>query len=252
MAKYDSSSKYAGYTTAPDLELGYGTTPALYPGIPADENELRWGFIRKVYSILSIQVLLTAAVSSFVVFTPAVVEFFMAHGWVLIMTSFVPLILLCPLYYYHQQHPVNLLLLGLFTAGISLSVGISCALTNGYIVLEALILTLAVVLSLTAYTHWAARRGHDFSFLGPILFTSLIVVVLFGFIQVFFPLGPISQMIYGGLTALIFSAYIVYDTDNLIKRYSYDEYIWASVALFLDIVNLFLAILEVLRSAQNN
>lgn len=50
--------------------------------------------------------------------------------------------------------------------------------------LEALILTAAVVLSLTAYTHWAARRGHDFSFLGPILFTSLIVVLLFGFIQV--------------------------------------------------------------------
>jgi len=58
---------------------------------------------------------------------------------------------------------------------------LNCA---GFIVLEALILTLAVVLSLTAYTHWAARRGHDFSFLGPILFTSLIVVLLFGFIQV--------------------------------------------------------------------
>lgn len=91
MAKYDSS-KYAGYSTTPDLEQGYGTTPALYPGIPADENELRWGFIRKVYSILSIQVLLTAAVSAFVVFTPAVLEFFVSHGWILMITSFAPLI----------------------------------------------------------------------------------------------------------------------------------------------------------------
>jgi FtsH-binding integral membrane protein len=52
------------------------------------------------------------------------------------------------------------------------------------IVLEALLLTAIVVVSLTAYTYWAAKNGHDFSFLGPILFTSLIVIVLFGFVQV--------------------------------------------------------------------
>lgn len=78
------------------------------------------------------------------------------------------------------------------------------------------------------------------------------VAICFIFEQAFFPLGPVSHMIYGGLSALIFSTYIVYDTDNLIKRYSYDEHIWASVALYLDIVNLFLALLEILRSVQDN
>ncbi|XP_024373107.1 BI1-like protein [Physcomitrium patens] len=250
MAKCDS--EYAGYGTSPDLEVGYGARPALYPGIYADENELRWGLIRKVYNILSIQVLLTAAVSAFVVFTPAALSFFAVHPWILFFASITPLILMCPLYYYRQQHPVNLVLLGLFTATISLSVGISCALTNGYIVLEALLLTAGVVLALTAYTLYAARKGHDFSFLGPILFTTLTIILLFGLIQVFFPLGPVSQMIYSGLTALLFSAYIVYDTDNLIKRYSYDEYIWASVALYLDILNLFLSLLQILRGMRDN
>lgn len=50
--------------------------------------------------------------------------------------------------------------------------------------LEALILTSAVVLSLTGYTFWASKRGQDFSFLGPILFASLIVLFLTGFLQV--------------------------------------------------------------------
>lgn len=54
----------------------------------------------------------------------------------------------------------------------------------GLIVLEALILTAAVVVSLTAYTYWAAKQGHDFSFLGPILFASIMVLFLFGIIQV--------------------------------------------------------------------
>ena len=58
------------------------------------------------------------------------------------------------------------------------------------------------------------------------------------------------MMIYGGLAALIFCGYIVYDTDNLIKRHSYDEYIWASVSLYIDIINLFLALLTLFRAAE--
>lgn len=55
---------------------------------------------------------------------------------------------------------------------------------TGKIVLEALILTSAVVSSLTGYTFWASKRGKDFSFLGPVLFASLIILILTGFIQV--------------------------------------------------------------------
>ncbi|CAK9223599.1 unnamed protein product [Sphagnum troendelagicum] len=123
---------------------------------------------------------------------------------------------------------------------------------TGIIVLEALILTAAVVVSLTAYTFWAASKGYDFSYLGPILFVGVIILILFGIIQTFFPLGPISMTIYGVLSSLIFSAYIIYDTDNLIKRYAYDEFIWASVALYLDVINLFLSLLEILRSIQSD
>jgi len=67
----------------------------------------------------------------------------------------------------------------------------------------------------------------------------------------FFPLGPTSVAVYGGFSALVFCGYIVYDTDNLIKRFTYDEYILASVALYLDILNLFLTILRILRQGDN-
>ena len=69
--------------------------------------------------------------------------------------------------------------------------------------------------------------------------------------QMFFPLGSTSVAIYSGISAIIFSDYIVYDTDNLIKRFTYDEYIWASVTLYLDILNLFLTIMRMLRSSDN-
>ncbi|XP_031249006.1 BI1-like protein [Pistacia vera] len=164
--------------------------------------------------------------------------------------SLLPFILLWPLHVYHQKHPVNLIVLGLFTVSISLPVAVTCANTEGRIVLEALILTSAVVCSLTGYTFWASKKGKDFSFLGPILFTSLIILILTSFMQMFFPLGSTTVAVYGGISALVFCGYIVYDTDNLIKRFTYDEYILASVALYLDILNLFISILRVLRSAD--
>ncbi len=50
------------------------------------------------------------------------------------------------------------------------------------------------------------------------LFSSLCALVIWGFIQMFFRPGPIGQMIYALLGALIFSGYIVYDTYLLLAR----------------------------------
>ncbi|MBA0710601.1 hypothetical protein Golax_009878, partial [Gossypium laxum] len=119
------------------------------------------------------------------------------------------------------------------------------------IVLEALILTAAVVTSLTGYTFWASKNGKDFNYLGPILFTSLVILVLTSLIQMFFPLGPTTTAIYGAISALVFCGFIVYDTDSLIKRFTYDDYILASATLYLDILNLFISIMRVLRSGDS-
>lgn len=232
-----------------DVESGERT---LYPTM-LESPELRWSFIRKVYSIITFQLLLTVAVASVVVFVPPIPRFFVSStpGLVLyIVLLFIPLITLCPLYYYHKKHPLNYFLLLLFTVTSAFPVGLACAFVSGKVILEAVILTTVVVFSLTLYTFWAARRGHDFSFLGPFLFAALLVLIVFAFIQILFPLGKLSHMIYGCLAAIIFSGYIVYDTDNLIKRYSYDEYIWASVSLYLDVINLFLSLLTVFRAAN--
>lgn len=235
-----------------DVEAGMGGRE-LYP-MMMESPELRWSFIRKVYSIISLQLLVTVAVAAVVVSVHPIAVFFVSTGAGLalyIVLIILPFIVLCPLYYYHQRHPVNYLLLGVFTVSLAFAVGLTCAFTSGKVILESVILTGAVVLSLTLYTFWAAKKGYDFNFLGPFLFGAIIVLFLFAMIQILFPLGKISVMIYGCLASIIFCGYIVYDTDNLIKRYSYDEYIWAAVALYLDIINLFLSLLTVFRAAES-
>ncbi|XP_075520521.1 protein LIFEGUARD 2-like [Primulina tabacum] len=233
-----------------DEEMGQ---QPLYP-MMLESPELRWSFIRKIYTIVSIQLLLTIGVAAVVVTVHPISRFFATTGAGLalyIVLIITPFIVLCPLYYYYQRHPLNYFLLGVFTVALAFAVGLTCAYTSGKVIMESVILTAVVVISLTLYTFWAAKRGQDFNFLGPFLFGSVVVLMLFALIQILFPLGRVSVMIYGCLASIIFCGYIIYDTDNLIKRYTYDEYIWAAVALYLDVINLFLSLLSLFRAAES-
>ncbi|XP_015578207.1 protein LIFEGUARD 2 [Ricinus communis] len=208
--------------------------------------ELHCFFIAKVYTIISIQLLVTVAVAATVNFVHPITNFILhtkAGLALYIVIIIIPFIVICPLYYYYRLRPVNYLLLGVFTTALGFLVGLTCAFTSGKVILESAILTAVAVVNLTLYTFWAAKRGHDFSFLGPFLFSAFIVLLLFSLVQIFLPLGKITKMIYGCLASILFCGYIIYDTDNLIKRYSYDGYIWAAVSLYLDIINIFFSLL---------
>ena len=50
--------------------------------------------------------------------------------------------------------------------------------------LEAAFLTTMVLVGLSLYTFWAARRGYDFKFLAPFLFVASLVLLLYLIMQV--------------------------------------------------------------------
>lgn len=70
-----------------DLEEG-----TLYPGLSYGENELRWGFIRKVYGILAAQILLTTLVSSFTVLYSPLNLLLRGNSGLLLFLMFLPFI----------------------------------------------------------------------------------------------------------------------------------------------------------------
>ncbi|CAN6439638.1 unnamed protein product [Victoria cruziana] len=233
-----------------DGDLEEGAAAPLYPAM-TENPEMRWAFIRKIYSILTVQLLLTVATCAVVVTVHPIVDFLTTTslGSAVLWSSLcLPFLFILLIWLFQQHHPLNFVLLGLFTLSISFLVGISCAYTDGWIILKAASVTAVIFVSLTLYTFWAARRGHDFQFLGPFLCCSLTALVFFGFLEIFFPFGPIASTIYGVIGTIVFSGYIIYDTDDLIKRYNYDQYIWASCRLYLDIINLFLYVLRLFGS----
>ena len=70
-----------------DLESG----ETLYPGLSYGENQLRWGFIRKVYGILAAQIVLTTIVSSVTVLYAPINDLLRGNSGLLLFLCFLPL-----------------------------------------------------------------------------------------------------------------------------------------------------------------
>ncbi|NP_001136515.1 Protein LIFEGUARD 2-like [Zea mays] len=245
-----------GHGKCHDVEACYPPGAAgggKYPYM-TENPQLRWAFIRKVYVIVCLQLLLTVAVAATVNLVRAIGDFFLSRTmgamFAIIGVIVAPILVMIPMIIYRKRHPVNLALLALFTVCISFAVGLSCLTANGPVILEAVVITMVVVLGLTFYTFWAAKRGYEFEFLGPFLVSACLILMLFSLLRIIFPLGRTGTMVYGCIAALVFSGFIIYDTDNLIRVYSYDEYVAAAIELYLDIINLFQAILAVLEGVD--
>ncbi|KAF3341733.1 BI1-like protein [Carex littledalei] len=230
----------------------YGSGAFVASGSP----EKRWAFLRKVYSILAIQMLLTVVVASTVVYVQPVNLFVSTPGGLVLYISslILPIIVLCHLYFFYQSYPVNLFSLGAFIVTISFAVGMTCSFTKGklFIILESVILTLFVFIILALYTFCAEKYARKIKWMDgreQFLMAAVIILVVFSLIQMYFPLGRHLLMICSGIASLIFCGYIIYDTDNLIWLYSKEEYVWAAVAPYVDIVNYFFSLLKLIRES---
>ncbi|KAJ2580772.1 hypothetical protein GGH95_002412 [Coemansia sp. RSA 1836] len=151
---------------------------------------------------------------------------------------------LAGLWWKRRSHPANIVFLSVFTFFEAYVLGAATAFYKDSIVVQALAITLGLFVVLTLF---AMQSRYDFSKLGSILFFSLWAIILVGLVQIFLPFNRAFDMAMAVVIALVFCGYILYDTHMIMHRLSPDEYIVASLDLYLDVVNLFLAILRILN-----
>ena len=114
-------------------------------------------------------------------------------------------------------------------------------------IMLAFIITLATFIALTAFT---IVSKIDFSFLAPILCMGMILLLLWSLIMsLAFTLGGFSaswQMAFCIVGVALFVGFIIFDTYMIVTRLGVDDYIIAAIELYLDVINLFLMILQLL------
>lgn len=86
----------------------------------------------------------------------------------------------------------------------------------------------------------------DFSFLSKFLFVGLVVVFLAMVANLFFQIPALSLTI-SAVAVLLFSVYILFDISRIVNG-GEDNYITATLAVYLDIYNLFVHLLHLLMA----
>jgi len=234
---------------APD---GFG-----FPGQGFEDKAVRRGFIKRVYSILMVQLVITAVIISVFLFVDSVKGFVQQNRWFMWTSWGVALacvIVLACCQSVRRTFPHNFVVLGVFTLCEGCMLGTITSFYEVDAVLIAVGITAGVTLGLTLF---AFQTKIDFTGCGAALFAMLIILIIASIILAFLPASKYKMIGLGAAGAVVFSLYLVYDTQLMMggkHKYSLspEEYIFAALNIYLDVINLFMYILMIVGGSRSD
>jgi len=203
--------------------------------------------VRRTYALVFAGVLVTMAGSAFAFTQPRLLQTVAAHPFLTFLCTFAPLMLATRM---RTQFPANigLTLLFTFVTGIWIAPLLLVAESRQPgVVGQAGLLTGSTFAVLTMYA-FASRR--DFSAWGSFFTVGLWVLIATSLLNFF--VGSVGASLWiAGATVLVFGGLLVFDTWRLRNQYGPDDYVQAAVAIYLDLLNMFLAILRLLSGRRD-
>ena len=204
------------------------------------------GFLRATYQLFASS-LLAATVGAYIGLGMA--SMIASWYWGLVILEFA---LLFALFVVKDKPGINLAVLFGFTfiSGLTLTPLLSSVFNmpgGAAIVAQAFLMTSVAFGGISMF---ALTTKKDFSAMGQMLFIAVIILIVGSLSNIFFQ-SPILQLAIAGFGALIFSAFILYDTQQIIKG-GFSTPIEAAIALYLDFLNLFVSLLQILMAFNSN
>ncbi|XP_038058096.1 protein lifeguard 1-like isoform X2 [Patiria miniata] len=218
------------------------------------DKDIRHGFIRKVYGILTAQLVVTIGIIIPFVYVDSVKDYTRVNSWPFWTAFVMTLVLIIALSCFsnlRRSFPINFIALFLFTIFEGVLLGLVCSSYDTNTVLIAAGITGVLVLALTIF---AFQTRIDFTMMSGLLFVALIGLLLFGIFAAIFH-SRVLDIVYASIGAIIFGLYIVFDTQLILggkHKYSIsqEEYIFAALNLYVDIVQMFMMMLMLVGRAR--
>ena len=220
------------------------------------EYIVRKGFIVKTYGILLSQLAITCFFI-LLTFIPAIKQYVTGDLiqkpiiLVFLIIFLIVTIVVCCVFSCCRETartvPINYILLFSFTLCMSFYCFLLCSFYDTSLVISAALLTFGATVGLTVY---AAKTKTDFTFCGAFLFAFLFVLVLTAILFWWVRFSVFFLM----LGVLVYSLYLIYDTQlilgNKTFQYNVDDYCLAALNLYIDIIYMFIKILQILAIIQ--
>ncbi|HTK49134.1 MAG TPA: Bax inhibitor-1/YccA family protein [Gemmatimonadaceae bacterium] len=220
------------------------------PGTLVRSGEERATLVRRTYGLVFVSIIVTALGVAFGFTQPALMQAVAQHPFITMLAMFAPLVMAMQA---RRSFPKNLILTLIFTfiEGIWLAPFLLFAeRASPGIVGQAGLLTLSTFGVLTLY---AVLSKRDFSAWGSFFIVGLWVLIATALLNMFVGSAIGSLWIAGG-TVLVFSGLLVFDTWRIVRsgQYGPDDYVPAAVNIYLDLLNLFIAIITLLGGRRRD
>uniref|UniRef100_T1J0C3 Uncharacterized protein n=1 Tax=Strigamia maritima TaxID=126957 RepID=T1J0C3_STRMM len=236
-------------------------------------KEIRIKFVRKVYLILTLELLFTAGIVALFLFEKNTRNFVQRNVLLVYLAMgifFVLYIVVICCRELRRNFPCNLILLMAVTAAQAYLTATITSYYNTDIVLMAIGITTFVTFSVSLFAMQTkiifvipipqdpdnakdiniTWLQYDFTTCGMFLFGASIVLIVFAVLVLFF-YNRILSVIYSGLAAILFTLYLAYDTQLIMGGRSFElnpeEYILGALILYVDIVMIFTHITNLLQ-----
>lgn len=227
------------------------------------DKAIRRGFIVKTYGILISQLFITLCFI-FLGFNDAVSISIRKHldtHYTFIIIALIAMTFILLTFFCCRETarktPINYILLFAFTLCMSYYCLILTSFFEVITVIFALGLTIMSTLGLTLYA-WKTKT--DYTYCGFFLFSFLFILIFCGLffpLGIFFGLNPRVEYYFctiGGI--IIYSLYIIYDTQLILGefglKYKIDDYVLAALNLYIDIIYLFIKILQIVGKLKQS
>ena len=210
-------------------------------------GEERATLVRRTYSLVLVSILVTMVGASFGLSQPQLMATVAQHQFITFLCMIAPLVLATRK---KTDFPMNIGLVFLFNLVVGVSISPLLYIygrTQPGVISQAAVLTIGAFGVLTLYA-FTSRR--DFSPWGSFLMVGLWVLIGTLFLNFFFQNAAVGLWL-ASVTVLLFSGLLVFDTWRLRNFYGPDEYVGAAVQIYLDLLNMFMAILRLTGSRRN-
>jgi FtsH-binding integral membrane protein len=220
------------------------TSPSFAQAVPVRSGVERATLVRRTYAVVFLGVIVTCIGAAFALSQPSLLNAVAAHPFLSFIAVIAPLFLVMR---NPRAYPQNVVLTGLFTfaEGVWIAPLLYVAeKTQPGVVNQAALLTLGTFGLLTAFVAFTRR---DFSAWGSFFMVGLVVLLITSLLNIFFRSSAVSLYI-SAAAVFVFGGLLVFDTWRILRsgQYGEDDYVAAAVNIYLDLLNMFMAILSLL------
>ena len=198
-------------------------------------------FMKQTYQLLALS-MITAALGAYL--TMPFVETVYSMKWVIFGLELG--ILFFGFNKTRGNHTAHMTMLFLFTfiTGVSLVplFAMLIGAGKGALIGNAFLMTSVLFGTLSMY---AINSKQDFSSWGKPLFITAVTVIILSVLNILIFNSPIIHVIVSAVVLLVFALFTIYDTQNIANG-AYDSPVDAAVSLYLDFLNMFIALLQLL------